>query len=73
MIEELKNEFSEVETRLHKLANLLKDEDKMKDVDELNKDLLITQAKIMESYLGVLCIRIGLNDSKESNIHGQEQ
>ena len=36
-----------------------------KEVDNLNKDLLIAQLKAMEAYLSILSIRIGLNAPRE--------
>ena len=39
--------------------------EKIKEVDNLNKDLLIAQLKAMEAYLSILSIRIGLNAPRE--------
>ena len=39
--------------------------DKCKEVDNLNRDLLIAQLKAMEAYISVLSIRIGLNAPKD--------
>lgn len=37
--------------------------DSFKELDGLNKDLILTQANAMQTLLGVLSIRIGLNIS----------
>lgn len=55
-------EFKELKEKIDKLTNfLLKESD---SVDNLNKDLLIAQLKVMETYLTILSIRIGLNTPK---------
>ena len=37
------------------------DTEKFNKLDNLNKDLLISQLKAMEAYISILSIRIGLN------------
>lgn len=61
VFERLLKEFSEVNERASKLKDFILDEEKIKNVDNLNKDLLIAQLKAMEAYLSILSIRIGLN------------
>ena len=61
----LLKEFTEVNERANKLKDFILDEEKIKTVDNLNKDLLIAQLKAMEAYLSVLSIRIGLNAPRE--------
>lgn len=61
VFERMINEFNEVNERVTKLRTFLLDEEKLKEIDNLNKDLLIAQLKAMEAYLSVLSIRIGLN------------
>jgi hypothetical protein len=54
-------EFNENNDRANKLRDFILNDDKFQEIDNLNKDLLITQLKAMEAYLSVLSIRIGLN------------
>ena len=65
VFERLLKEFSEVNERASKLKDFILDEEKIKKVDNLNKDLLIAQLKAMEAYLSILSIRIGLNAPRE--------
>ena len=65
VFERLLKEFSEVNERANKLKDFILDEEKIKKVDNLNKDLLIAQLKAMEAYLSILSIRIGLNAPRE--------
>lgn len=57
-------EFNEVNERAVKLRDFILG-DKFKEVDNLNKDLLVAQLKAMEAYISVLSIRIGLNTPKD--------
>lgn len=57
-------EFNEVNERAVKLRDFILG-DKFKEVDNLNKDLLVSQLKAMEAYISVLSIRIGLNAPKD--------
>lgn len=57
-------EFNEVNERAVKLRDFILG-DKFKEVDSLNKDLLVAQLKAMEAYVSVLSIRIGLNAPKD--------
>ena len=57
-------EFNEVNERAVKLRDFILG-DKFKEVDNLNKDLLVAQLKAMEAYISVLSIRIGLNATKD--------
>lgn len=66
VFERLLKEFTEVNERATKLKDFILDEEKIKEVDNLNKDLLIAQLKAMEAYLSVLSIRIGLNAPREA-------
>ena len=65
VFERLLKEFSEVNERAGKLRDFILDEKKIKELDNLNKDLLIAQLKAMEAYLSILSIRIGLNAPRE--------
>ena len=57
-------EFNKVNERAVKLRDCILG-DKFKEVDNLNKDLLVAQLKAMEAYISVLSIRIGLNAPKD--------
>ncbi len=57
-------EFNEVNERAVKLRDFILG-DKFKEVDNINKDLLVAQLKAMEAYISVLSIRIGLNAPKD--------
>lgn len=57
-------EFNKVNERAVKLRDFILG-DKFKEVDNLNKDLLVAQLKAMEAYISVLSIRIGLNAPKD--------
>ena len=65
VFERLLKEFTEVNERATKLKDFILDEEKIKTVDNLNRDLLIAQLKAMEAYLSILSIRIGLNAPHE--------
>ena len=65
VFERLLKEFTEVNERANKLKDFILDEEKIKSVDNLNKDLLIAQLKAMEAYLSILSIRSGLNAPRE--------
>ena len=54
-------EFQENGERTNKLRAFILDESKFNQLDNLNKDLLISQLKAMEAYISILSIRIGLN------------
>jgi hypothetical protein len=54
-------EFQENGERTNKLRAFILDEEKFNTLDNLNKDLLISQLKAMEAYISILSIRIGLN------------
>ena len=57
-------EFNGVNERATKLRDFILS-DKSKEIDNLNRDLLIAQLKAMEAYVSVLSIRIGLNSPKD--------
>ena len=54
-------EFQENGERTNKLRAFILDEEKFNALDNLNKDLLISQLKAMDAYISILSIRIGLN------------
>ena len=61
MLDRMLVEFQEVGERTNKLRTFILDETKFNELDNLNKDLLISQLKAMEAYISILSIRIGLN------------
>ena len=66
VFERMVSEFNEVFGRTEDLRAFLLDEEKMKDFDPLQRDLLVAQLKTMESYVAILSIRIGLNAPKNT-------
>ena len=54
-------EFQENGERTKKLRAFILDSEKFDKIDNLNKDLMISQLKAMEAYISILSIRIGLN------------
>ena len=54
-------EFQENGERTNKLRAFILDSEKFDKIDNLNKDLIISQLKAMEAYISILSIRIGLN------------
>ena len=73
VFEKLLQEFNELNVKINNLRNFLLDEEKVKKLDMLNKDLLIVQLKQMEGYLAILSIRIGLNAPKENLVDETEK
>ena len=73
VFDRLMQEFSELNDKITKLRNFLLDEEKVKVLDNLNKDLLIAQLKAMEAYISVLSIRIGLNAPKEEDENSKDE
>jgi hypothetical protein len=73
VLERLLVEFNELNDRVSKCREFLLDESKSSEIDALNKDLLIAQLKVMESYLSILSIRIGLNAPKQDDNEESEQ
>lgn len=64
MREELIQEFTDLNSKIEKLKAILLDSEKLKEIDSLNKDLMVAQFKAMETYISVLSIRIGLSQDK---------
>lgn len=60
-------EFQENGERTNKLRAFILDTEKFDQLDNLNKDLLISQLKAMEAYISILSIRIGLNSRVTDN------
>jgi hypothetical protein len=61
VLDRMLTEFQENGERTNKLRAFILDEEKFNKLDNLNKDLLISQLKAMETYVSILSIRIGLN------------
>lgn len=66
VFEGMLNEFNEVFNRTEDLRSFLLDEEKMKDFNPLQRDLLVAKLKAMESYVAILSILIGLNAPKNT-------
>jgi hypothetical protein len=66
-------EFQEVGEKTNKLRAFILDEEKFNELDNLNKDLLISQLKAMEAYVSILSIRIGLNARIADNTTDAEE
>ena len=63
--ERMVDELKALHEKLEKLRTFIDDKEKFEKLDFLNRDLLITQFKAMETYLSVLSIRIGLNAPRQ--------
>lgn len=57
-------EFEELNKKTNKLRDFLLTKADKVPMDNLNRDLLISQLKAMEAYQGILSIRIGLNNQE---------
>lgn len=57
-------EFEELNKKTNKLRDFLLTKVNKMPMDNLNRDLLISQLKAMEAYQGILSIRIGLNNQE---------
>lgn len=57
-------EFEELNKKTNKLRDFLLTKADQVSMDNLNRDLLISQLKAMEAYQGILSIRIGLNNQE---------
>lgn len=66
--ERLLVEFNENNDRANKLRDFIIGNEKYKELDNLNKDMLVAQLKAMEAYLSILSIRIGLNAPQNINL-----
>lgn len=65
-------EFDENKVRADEIRDFILS-DKIKEVDNLNKDMLIAQLKAMEAYLSILSIRIGLNAPKDATMESEAE
>lgn len=61
VFEKTLTEFQELNDRTNKVREFILDKENFDKLDNLNKDLLISQLKAMEAYISILSIRIGLN------------
>lgn len=68
VFERLLVEFNENNDRANKLRDFIISNEKYKELDNLNKDMLVAQLKAMEAYLSILSIRIGLNAPQNINL-----
>lgn len=69
-------EFQENGERTNKLRDFILNKEEFDKLDNLNKDLLISQLKAMEAYISILSVRIGLNSQfaqdEEESIESKE-
>lgn len=61
LLDKLIVEFKENGERTNKLRAFILNQEEFDKIDNLNKDLMISQLKAMEAYISILSIRIGLN------------
>lgn len=66
-------EFNELLKRVEACRDFLLDQEKVSKLDPLNRDLLVTQFKAMETYVSVLSIRIGYNSKPGEPIADAEE
>lgn len=71
-LDKMLSEFQENGERTNKLRAFILDEEKFNQLDNLNKDLLISQLKAMEAYISILSIRIGLNSKIAESDNSEE-
>lgn len=71
-LDRMLSEFQENGERTNKLRAFILDEEKFNQLDNLNKDLLISQLKAMEAYISILSIRIGLNSKIAESDNSEE-
>lgn len=61
ILDKLIVEFQENGERTNELRAFILNQEEFDKIDNLNKDLMISQLKAMEAYISILSIRIGLN------------
>jgi hypothetical protein len=61
ILNQLIAEFQENGERTNELRAFILNQEEFDKLDNLNKDLMISQLKAMEAYISILSIRIGLN------------
>lgn len=61
LLDKLIAEFQENGERTNELRAFILNQEEFDKLDNLNKDLMISQLKAMEAYISILSIRIGLN------------
>lgn len=61
LLDKLIAEFQENGERTNELRAFILNQEEFDKIDNLNKDLMISQLKAMEAYISILSIRIGLN------------
>ena len=76
VFDKMLQEFQENSERTNKLRDFILNEEEFDKLDNLNKDLLISQLKAMETYISILSVRIGLNSQftqdEEESIESKE-
>lgn len=71
IFDRLVQEFNDLNEQTLKCQEFIKNKEEFNKLSEINKDLLISQLKAMETYLSILSVRIGINNhfNEEDNIH----
>lgn len=71
IFDRLVQEFNDLNEKTLKCQEFIKNKEEFNKLTEINKDLLISQLKAMETYLSILSVRIGINNhfNEENNIH----
>lgn len=71
VFDRLVQEFNDLNEQTLKCQEFIKNKEEFNKLSEINKDLLISQLKAMETYLSILSVRIGINNhfNEEDNIH----
>lgn len=71
VFDRLVQEFNDLNEQTLKCQEFIKNKKEFNKLSEINKDLLISQLKAMETYLSILSVRIGINNhfNEENNIH----
>ena len=73
VFERMLSEYNELNERVNNCRVFLVNEEKVSKLDPLNRDLLVTQFKAMETYVSVLSIRIGYNSKPGEPIADAEE
>jgi hypothetical protein len=73
VFEKMVLEFNELIKRVEACRDFLLDQEKVSKLDPLNRDLLVTQFRAMETYVSLLSIRIGYNSKPGEPVADTEE
>lgn len=65
--ERMLEEYKELDKKVLACRVFITKEEEFKEVDLINRDLLIAQLKAMETYLSILSIRLGINSAPQES------